>query len=339
MRQPVAENSIVPELASRALYVPVREFVDARGKKLRSAMVHLSYTIAGGCHRVPDEILQAVEWLHAGSLVIDDVQDDSAHRRGRPTLHRIIGIPLAINAGNFMYFQALEMVTTANLPEHVRLRVTSEMIRAACVCHEGQAIDLAAQVDHLRSAHWVEVAESIALQKTGMLVGLAMRLGAVGASAESSLVEELGRCGCQIGLALQMRNDLDELAKMADAFLTGSELSRVDDLRNLRITWPWAWLSKSQSASVCERLALRLRTCAGQDNDGGLGELATELWSFVHEFGELEIKQRIEEPIRMLGEHVVDASMLQALRECLIPIERGTRESVAVKSNLTAVPL
>jgi len=321
----------VSRLADEALHGPVGDFVAARGKRIRSTMVDLSYSIAGGRDSVPTAISQAIEWLHAGSLVIDDVQDGSAHRRGRPTMHRRIGVPLAINAGNFMYFRALEILTESSLPAEARCRATSELIRAGRVCHEGQAIDLAAQVDEISPADWADVAETISLQKTGMLVELAMRLGAITASAGPPLLDELGRFGCQVGVALQMRNDLDELAAVVGEVSSASELTRVDDLGNRRITWPWAWLSMRSGSADCERLAVRLRQAVrgkaiGRDNDAELGRVASEVWDRVRDLGEREIRRRIEGPVRLLGEHVLDAGALASLRECLRPIECGRGE-------------
>jgi hypothetical protein len=45
-----------------------------------------------------------VESLHAGSLIVDDIEDDSDLRRDAATLHRIYGVPVALNAGNWLYF-------------------------------------------------------------------------------------------------------------------------------------------------------------------------------------------------------------------------------------------
>ena len=337
MRRSSSPTDTVSRLADDALHGPVGEFVAARGKRIRSAMVHLSYSIAGGRGGVPTEISQAIEWLHAGSLVIDDIQDGSTLRRGRPTMHRQIGVPLAINAGNFMYFRALEIVTESALPADVRCRTTSELIRVGRICHEGQAIDLAAQVDQISPTDWAAVTETISLQKTGTLVELAMRLGAIAASAGEPLLDELARFGCQVGVALQMRNDLDEIAAMVEEVSSASELTRVDDLCNRRITWPWAWLSMQSDSADCERFAVRLREAVHQGNDAELGRVASELWVRTRELGEREIKRRIEEPVRLLGEHVLDATALASLRDCLRPIQCASRKPIVQHASVSAV--
>lgn len=354
-RRVVAVTPVAMELETQALHQPVRDFVQVRGKRLRGELVRLSYAIAGGRGELPEEISQAIEWLHAGSLVIDDVQDDSALRRGRPTLHRQIGVPLAINAGNYVYFRSLEILATSALPAEVRCQATALMIRYARLCHEGQAIDLAACVDRLSVNDWRSVVQAIAVQKTGMLVELAMRLGAVAADSNHTLAEELGRFGRQVGVALQMRNDLDEIAEVVRLvsgrcelssesefenqttlrlrLLAGlrSDLPRMDDLRNRRMTWAWAWLSECCPAATCEQLAARLSAACQQQDETTLAAIAVELWLQVHELGEREVRQQVAEAVRLLGEHVLDAQALQTLRECLQPIERGTSTTGTVR--------
>src|SRR5512142_2931568 len=54
--------------------------------------------------QLPAELIGIVEGLHLGSLIIDDIEDESSTRRGGPTLHRQIGVPNALNAGNWLYF-------------------------------------------------------------------------------------------------------------------------------------------------------------------------------------------------------------------------------------------
>ncbi len=171
--------------------------------------------MAGGTGSVASMISQAIESLHAGSLVIDDIQDDSQSRRGHPTMHRRVGVPLAINAGNWMYFRALESLSNAPLPAETRERLLSAMIRAAVQCHEGQAIDLYARVDRTPPEHWQETTLAISTLKTGALVALAIELGCLAADSKSPLSLILPKFGRQIGIALQMRNDLDELASIA----------------------------------------------------------------------------------------------------------------------------
>lgn len=331
--------SAAAALKNRALFAPVRDFVCARGKRLRGALVQLSYSIAGGRGALPVQIAQAIEWLHAGSLVIDDIQDGSSLRRERPTMHRQIGVPLAINAGNYMYFRALELAGESPLSTEARLQVTLEMVSAARKCHEGQAIDLAAQIDQLAPADWYDVAQAISVQKTGILVELAMRMGAVAAATNQSFCDELGRFGRHVGVALQMRNDLDELVEAANEIPSVVEPVRFDDLRNRRMTWPWAWLSEFASEQSCAELSKRLTDAALQKDHTELRRIASELLQQTQEHGEKEVGRQLEKTVRILGEHVLDAAALASLRDCLRPIEYGARKAGQFDTNAAGAKL
>ncbi|XP_035712142.1 geranylgeranyl pyrophosphate synthase isoform X2 [Folsomia candida] len=75
--------------------------------------------------------------LHTGSLMIDDIQDHSQLRRGKPAAHVVYGIPLSINAANYAYFDALKVLLEKNCLECVRI-VTEELINL----HHGQGMEL-----------------------------------------------------------------------------------------------------------------------------------------------------------------------------------------------------
>ena len=329
-----SKPSTVNDLLNQSLHLPIRDFIDRQGKRIRGDLTELSYKISGGRGHLSEEVCKSIELLHAGSLVIDDIQDCSSQRRGRATMHREIGMPQAMNAGNFMYFRALEVLADSSLPTATRSRLTQEMIRAGRVCHEGQAIDLAARLDGTQPQEWNAIASTITARKTGTLVSLAMTMGSIAAGGSEYLARELQRCGNQIGFALQMRNDLAELA----TFAAGST-DRCDDLRNHRVTWPWAWLASQYSEQVCCEL---VKTLLQQDENkslDGLRSLAVEIVDLVDSIGQHEIERSIDEPLRLLGEHVVEPEFLAAVKRCLTPIRQSSQQSNTVHAHPGKVTL
>lgn len=310
-------SRLVNQMIGSALQQPVLEFRSRQGKRIRGSIVQIGFEMAGGSGNVSDAIAESIECLHAGSLVIDDVQDDSLSRRGEPTLHQKIGVPLAINAGNWMYFRALELLTTAPLPALQRSRLIDAMVTAGRRCHEGQALDLYARIDQLPAANWNETVDAISTLKTGVLVELAISLGCIAADAPAVLHSAMSHFGCQIGVALQMRNDLEELRSIADGRSdTGS--GRDDDLRHGRVTWPWAWALELAGEKRCRLLTRRLA-----DSTEERQSIAEELLSISQSYGDHVIARLIREQVRLLGEHVVDRRILDRMRECLQPIEQG----------------
>ena len=318
-------NAIVNQLLESALHQPAHEFKRRQGKRIRGSMVQIGFEMAGGKGQVSEAIAESIECLHAGSLVIDDVQDESLCRRGEPTLHQVIGVPLAINAGNWMYFRALELLTTASLPPDQRARLVEAMVTAGRRCHEGQALDLHARVDRLPAVHWHEAVQAISTLKTGVLVELAVTMGCIAAEASTVLQSAMASFGCQIGVALQMRNDLDELISIARNE-TDHGCVRDDDLRHARVTWPWAWAMELAGDSRCHLLTRRLNTSSQERQ-----LVASELLSISQVHGDQVIADLIRDQVRLLGEHIVDGRLLERMRECLKPIEQP-RERGGVKT-------
>ena len=309
----------VKELLDRSLFEPMRDFKCRQGKRIRSSLLQISYEMAGGIGNVPTSVSDAIESLHAGSLVIDDIQDDSHSRRGLVTLHQSIGVPLAINAGNWMYFHALECLSDSPLPPEIRSRLIEAMIRTARRCHEGQAIDIHARVDQVPIEHWEDTTSAISLMKTGSLVELAVRMGCIAANAPDRLLSVLPVLGRRIGIALQMRNDLDELASIAQRRHEDQteDSIRDDDLRNARMTWPWVWASQRTGHACCREWAMRLDRST-QDR----WNIAQELFQLVGQHGDQIIGAVVSEQLRLLAEHVLDRRFLDGIGEILQTIER-----------------
>jgi geranylgeranyl pyrophosphate synthase len=232
--------------------VPVHGFLSRPGKRIRACLLQAGFELAGGRGKPPELMLDFVELLHAGSLVIDDIEDDSDSRRGQPTLHRQLGIPIALNAGNWMYFSALEKLTQLKGPAHRLLSIQRQTIRTIRRCHEGQAIDLSTRADQLTAQDLQVTARQITRLKTGELTGLAARLGACWATSDREKLRRVQRFGIRLGTALQMQNDYQELVRCA---VQGQP---SDDLTHRRVTWPWAWAAATIPSNRLKKLQASL---------------------------------------------------------------------------------
>ncbi len=145
-------NNVPQYLWNQALNIPAEQFMTRFGKQIRSTLIREAFIAAGGEGDTPRAIAESIELLHAGSLIIDDIEDDSAERRGEPTLHRQIGLPLALNTGNWMYFRALEKLSELETDNRTKYRMISQTVRIVRRCHEGQALDLSAAVNLIARA-------------------------------------------------------------------------------------------------------------------------------------------------------------------------------------------
>lgn len=157
----------------------------------------------------------AIEMLHNALLIHDDVQDGSEMRRGRPTLHALHGVPLAINAGDALLFSAFRPLIDAVRPfggEVTRqvLEVTMTMARETA---EGQALELGwrdKNVTDLTEADYLRMA----LKKTAWMGMIwPAQLGLILGSHGRGDAERVVRFGYFLGLAFQIEDDLRNLSE------------------------------------------------------------------------------------------------------------------------------
>ncbi|MEO1498750.1 MAG: polyprenyl synthetase family protein [Planctomycetota bacterium] len=312
---------------SKALQLAPDLYPGVGGKRFRATLLQRAFEFAGGQGASPESVVEAVEMLHAGSLVLDDFEDDSAMRRRQPALHRVIGSARAVNAGNWMYFRALELAGSAYADSTRTAGMLTKFVEVARQCHEGQAIDLSTHVDEVTPLQARATALAISRWKTGRLVSLAAWCGAHAAEGDAAALSAAAAFGCRIGICLQMKNDLDELA----AFVDGAE--RCDDLRNRRVTWPWAWAAEGLSDASFYRLqqSVRQATAAGS----AMRRVAAELLEAGQERGAAAIDTRLDRAAARLAVACSSSPAALALAEVADSL-RSTSLSGSLKARAGA---
>lgn len=255
------DDPIPRRLWEQALLGPLRDFLDRPGKQFRSRLSETAWVIAGGdAAGLPGELPLVVEMLHAGSLVVDDIEDGSTTRRGAPALHERWGVPIALNTGNWLYFWPHLVLARLRLPAARRLRLYEHAAVSLLRCHQGQALDLSVRVFELSRAEAAAVVATVTRLKTGSLTELAAVSGAVAAGAGEDLARRLARFGRDAGIGLQM---LDDLAGVLGA---RRRAEAEADLRLARPTWLWAWLAEVEDdAGFASAVAGLREVVAGAD--------------------------------------------------------------------------
>lgn len=270
----------------RALAGPAAEFLSRPGKGLRSAVVHAGWELGGGeADAVPDRLALVIELLHAGSLIVDDVQDGSETRRDAPCLHRIVGVPLAINTGSWMYFWALAELAELGLPPATELAAQRAATTTLVRCHQGQALDLATRICDLDPESVGAVVAATTRLKTGALFRFAAELGAIAAGAPPEITGAIGRFGETMGIGLQMLDDLGSIVSPA------RRSKGHEDLREGRPTWPWAWLAERDRFAWARCCTLARAVTAGT---GDVNALADTLAEAIGDVGRVHTEQTID---------------------------------------------
>ncbi|HEX4352057.1 MAG TPA: polyprenyl synthetase family protein [Polyangiales bacterium] len=158
-----------------------------------------------------------VELYHNAFLIHDDIEDGSEQRRDRPTLHRMHGVPIAINVGDGMLALAL-----APLLENTRvvglgpaLRIMQTVSRMARETAEGQAIEL----DWIRRDEWRlddDDYRRMVVKKTGWYSFMApVAIGAIVAGASAGQIEALTDMARELSIAFQIQDDILNLKSSA----------------------------------------------------------------------------------------------------------------------------
>jgi geranylgeranyl pyrophosphate synthase/predicted secreted hydrolase len=227
---------------SRSFIKPVREVVDRGGKAWRSYAALACCDVVGGDSRQYVQWLAMPELLHVGSLIIDDVEDQSRIRRGGPCCHVIHGEPIAINAGSACYFLGQKLLASDSLSDRDKLRIYDLYFAALRAGHSGQALDLYGVDDVMNAA--VESGESVELEariraihrlKTAAPAASLARMGAVAGGGTDEQIEVLGCFFESVGLAFQIMDDVLNLRGFK-----GDLKSRGEDISRGVVTYPIA---------------------------------------------------------------------------------------------------
>jgi len=242
-----------PEQLQENLVAPIRHLVDAGGKSWRSYGIVAACDAVGGDSNKHRHFLALAELLHVGSLIVDDLQDESPLRRGKKAVHLEFGPAVAINAGTAAYFYCERIITRDDLrsPKDT-LRLFENFFGCMRAGHSGQALDiagLASMMDQACSApkDWVHRAEerllAVHMLKTGVPAASLLRMGAVLGGGKDEAVMSLGRYYEAVGCAFQIMDDVRNLRGVfsgkADKAGAGVELKVLgEDITAGKVTFP-----------------------------------------------------------------------------------------------------
>jgi farnesyl diphosphate synthase len=189
------------------------------GKRIRPTLVYASGQAVGSSWEQLDGPACAIEFIHAYSLVHDDLpaMDDDDLRRGKPSCHKAFGEAVAILAGDALQSLAFYVLVHDTIPrsDRTRRRMVETLALAAGSrgMAGGQAIDL------LSSGRQLGIAEleDMHIHKTGALIRSSVMLGALTSpDLEPALLDRLDHYAKCVGLAFQIRDDILDVEGQTD---------------------------------------------------------------------------------------------------------------------------
>lgn len=255
---------------SPLLQAPITRLVSLSGKRLRPSLViavaqpkQLTNQIITGC--------VAVELVHLATLVHDDIIDDSATRRGTPTINGQEGLAAALLVGDYLLAKACEQAATITA-EAARLIATT--ITQLC---EGQARELADSHNlHRTTASYLATIRG----KTGALMATACGISGVCAELDDAQTTALTKFGEAFGIAFQLIDDLLDL--LSTPQLMNKPVGA--DIRSGIYTLPILLSRKKHSFAFTQQL---LKSSPDMINsqlltDGSIGETIDEIKNYNH---------------------------------------------------------
>lgn len=202
------------EALNKAVAEPIWEFLDRGGKRWRPTLFLLVCETLG---KDPKEFLDFAiipEVVHNGLLMIDDIEDGSESRRGKPCTHKLFGLDIAINVGNEMFYLPLLtlMKNKDKLPPDKMNKIYEIYVQEMINVGFGQAMDIAwhrglANADEINEKQYMQMCA----YKTGTIARMSAKIAAVLADANDDAIEKIGRFAESIGVAFQIQDDILDL--------------------------------------------------------------------------------------------------------------------------------
>jgi geranylgeranyl diphosphate synthase, type II len=204
-----------PETEPQRLHEAIRWSVFAGGKRFRPALLFTVGEIFGAPRENLLKTAAAIEMIHAYSLIHDDLpaMDDDRLRRGRETCHIKFDEATAILAGDRLQSLSFQAIAgDAELPAETRVRLIYELAVSAAKMVDGQQFDLEAEGKTIS----IEEIEAIHQNKTGAMISVAARAGAIIAGADEKELEAISDYASSLGLLFQITDDLLDVTQTTE---------------------------------------------------------------------------------------------------------------------------
>ncbi|MDC7994754.1 polyprenyl synthetase family protein [Altibacter sp. HG106] len=195
-------EATIPNKEPRHLYEPIHYILKLGGKRLRPVLTLMTCDFfETDCEEAMSAAL-AVELFHNFSLIHDDIMDDAPLRRGNTTVHEKWDLNTGILSGDAMLILAYQLFE-AYPAERFRELAQLFSKTAIEVC-EGQQYDVDFETrDDVTLEEYITMID----YKTAVLLGAAMKMGAIVAGASETCKDSLYQFGRNLGIAFQLQDD------------------------------------------------------------------------------------------------------------------------------------
>ena len=235
--------------------------VDAGGKRLRPMLTLAAARMCGNTTPYHIHLAATVEFIHTATLLHDDVVDESAQRRGRPTANLLWDNQSSILVGDYLFSRSFQLMV-----ETGSLRVLDILANASATIAEGEVLQLTV-AQNLKTTE--DTYLKVVRGKTAALFEAACKVGGVISGADEEIVDALAAYGDALGVSFQIADDLLDYGGATVAL--GKNVG--DDFRERKMSLP---LIKALSHADDTELEFWKRTIEkGHQEEGDLDHALT----------------------------------------------------------------
>lgn len=235
-----------------------RDYLEKGGKRWRPYLATCTYMALETDRRgtepdLPEAVLKAavaIECFHKASLIHDDIEDGDERRYDSPALHAEVGVPVALNAGDFLVGEGYRLLAEAGHPEAVAIAAEGHVTLSR---GQGRELLWARDPRPLASLQVLDIFR----QKTAAAFEVALRIGAVLGGADEATHDVLRKYSESLGIAYQIKDDIDDFKGEADS----------NDLDQVRLSLILTIAHKRAEGTERERVAEVIRSGAGDHGE------------------------------------------------------------------------
>jgi octaprenyl-diphosphate synthase len=239
------------------------------GKRIRPLLMVLSARLCGHENNDNKAFSVMFEYLHAATLLHDDMVDGANIRRGKPVSHSIWGNPTTVLVGDFLLAKTISTAADTG-----RIEIVKIMTETTAQMSEGEIHQLLNKENiDVDEAEYMEIIR----RKTTCLIQAACRVGAILANASREKEKAMSDYGHNVGVAFQMVDDL--LDYTADTGVLGKPIG--SDLREGKMTLPVIYALNHAEDGVRKRMEEIIRNRASSD------AALHEMLGYLQEYGGL----------------------------------------------------
>jgi octaprenyl-diphosphate synthase len=192
-------TAICRDLASAPMGAILSEYFE-RGKMLRPLLLFAATAAVGSDPTITIPAAQALELLHGASLIHDDIIDRAKERRGRVSLHLLVGVGPAVVLGDYLILRSYNVL--GQVKSSRVLEALEVLSRCAEDCCRGQVEELVSTGEDTEDSYF-----SIVRRKTASPFVAAATLGGILGGGRAEEVKALAKFALNLGICFQIRDD------------------------------------------------------------------------------------------------------------------------------------